>query len=120
MTRLEIDALTKRYSDTVAVDDISFDASPDRILGLLGPNGTGMDTEELSKGMQQKIQFIATLLHNPSLLIFDEPFSGLDPINAELLRAIILELCDDGHTILFASHPTKQVSLREIGCWLTY
>jgi len=194
MARLEIDAVTKRYGDTVAVDDISFDASPGRILGLLGPNGAGktstirmityitgpdrgavrydgrpvgpwsqqrmgylpeerglykklkvreqllylgelkglprttaaeradhwldrfdatdwadMDTEELSKGMQQKIQFIATLLHNPSLLIFDEPFSGLDPINSELLRDIILELRNDGRTILFASHRMEQV-----------
>jgi ABC-2 type transport system ATP-binding protein len=194
MARLEIDGVTKRYGDTVAVDDISFDASPGRILGLLGPNGAGktstirmityitgpdqgavryddrpvgpwsqqrmgylpeerglykklkvreqllylgelkglarttatdradhwlerfeatdwasMDTEELSKGMQQKVQFIATLLHNPSLLIFDEPFSGLDPINSELLRDIILELRDDGRTILFASHRMEQV-----------
>jgi len=68
-----------------------------------------MKTEELSKGMQQKIQFIATLLHDPSLLIFDEPFSGLDPINAELLRDIILELRRDDRTILFASHRMEQV-----------
>ncbi|WP_022834498.1 ABC transporter ATP-binding protein [Salisaeta longa] len=66
-------------------------------------------TDELSKGMQQKIQFIATLLHDPSLLIFDEPFSGLDPINAELLRDIILELRQDERTILFASHRMEQV-----------
>lgn len=66
-------------------------------------------TEELSKGMQQKIQFIATLLHRPSLLIFDEPFSGLDPINADLLREIILELRRDDRTILFASHRMEQV-----------
>lgn len=66
-------------------------------------------TEELSKGMQQKVQFIATLLHEPSLLILDEPFSGLDPINSELLRDIILELRDDGRTILFASHRMEQV-----------
>ena len=194
MARLEVDSVTKRYGQTVAVDAISFDASPGRILGLLGPNGAGktstirmityitgpdegairydgqpvgpwsqqrmgylpeerglykklkvreqllylgalkglphaaaakrtdhwldrfdatdwagMDTEELSKGMQQKIQFIATLLHEPSLLIFDEPFSGLDPINSELLRDIILELRDDGRTILFASHRMEQV-----------
>ncbi len=68
-----------------------------------------MKTEELSKGMQQKVQFIATLLHDPSLLIFDEPFSGLDPINAELLRDIILELRRDDRTILFASHRMEQV-----------
>jgi ABC-2 type transport system ATP-binding protein len=68
-----------------------------------------LKTEELSKGMTQKIQFIATLLHDPSLLIFDEPFSGLDPINADLLRDIILELRRDDRTILFASHRMEQV-----------
>ncbi len=66
-------------------------------------------TEELSKGMQQKIQFIATLIHEPELLILDEPFSGLDPLNSELLREIILELKSSGRTILFASHRMEQV-----------
>jgi len=66
-------------------------------------------TEELSKGMQQKVQFIATLLHDPSLLIFDEPFSGLDPINSDLLRDVILGLRADDRTILFASHRMEQV-----------
>lgn len=66
-------------------------------------------TDELSKGMQQKVQFIATLVHDPDLLIFDEPFSGLDPINADLLRDIILELKEDGHVVLFASHRMEQV-----------
>ena len=69
----------------------------------------GKKTEELSKGMQQKVQFIATILHNPSLLILDEPFGGLDPINSELLREIILELRDSGRIILFASHRMEQV-----------
>jgi len=194
MAHLSVDHVTKRYDDTVAVDDISFEARPGRILGLLGPNGAGktstirmithimvpdagaihydgrpvgpwsqqrmgylpeerglykrlrvkeqlvylgtlkglsqsdaaaraehwldrfdatawadLKTEELSKGMQQKVQFIATLLHDPSLLIFDEPFSGLDPINADLLRDIILELRRDDRTILFASHRMEQV-----------
>jgi ABC-2 type transport system ATP-binding protein len=194
MAHLSVENVTKRYGDTVAVDDISFEAQPGRILGLLGPNGAGktstirmityimvpdagtvryegqtvgpwsqqrmgylpeerglydrlrvkeqlvylgtlkgltkaeaadradywldrfdatdwadMKTEELSKGMTQKIQFIATLLHDPSLLIFDEPFSGLDPINADLLRDIILELRRDDRTILFASHRMEQV-----------
>ena len=194
MAHLEVSSVTKRYGDTVAVDDVSFSAQPGRILGLLGPNGAGktttirmityiavpdagtvhydgrtvgpwsqqrmgylpeesglydrlrvkeqlvylgtlkglskskaadradywldrfdatdwadMKTEELSKGMTQKIQFIATLLHDPSLLIFDEPFSGLDPINADLLRDIILELRRDDRTILFASHRMEQV-----------
>lgn len=194
MAHLDVSTVTKRYGQTVAVDNVSFAAEPGRILGLLGPNGAGktttirmityiavpdtgsvhydgrevgswsqkrmgylpeesglykrlrvkeqlvylgtlkglsrataaeradywldrfdatgwadMKTEELSKGMQQKIQFIATLLHDPSLLIFDEPFSGLDPINAELLRDIILELRRDDRTILFASHRMEQV-----------
>ena len=189
MAHLEVDAVTKRYGRTVAVDAISFDASPGRILGLLGPNGAGktstirmityitgpdngtvrydgrpvgswsqqrmgylpeerglykklkvreqllylgelkglnrataaertdhwlarfeasdwadMDTEELSKGMQQKVQFIATLLHDPSLLILDEPFSGLDPINVDLLKQIVLERHRAGTTILFSTH----------------
>ncbi len=57
--------------------------------------------EELSKGMQQKVQFIITVLHEPQLLIFDEPFSGFDPVNAELLKREILELKQKGHTIIF-------------------
>ncbi len=60
--------------------------------------------EELSKGMQQKIQFIVTILHEPELLIFDEPFSGFDPINANLLKKEILELREKGATIIFSTH----------------
>jgi len=60
--------------------------------------------ETLSKGMQQKVQFIATVLHKPDLLILDEPFSGLDPINVDLLREIVLERQRDGATVLFSTH----------------
>jgi ABC-2 type transport system ATP-binding protein len=60
--------------------------------------------EELSKGMQQKVQFITTVVHQPKLLIFDEPFSGFDPINANLLKKEILRLRDDGATIIFSTH----------------
>ncbi len=60
--------------------------------------------EELSKGMQQKVQFITTVVHQPKLLIFDEPFSGFDPINANLLKREILQLRDDGATIIFSTH----------------
>lgn len=60
--------------------------------------------EELSKGMQQKVQFITTVVHQPQLLIFDEPFSGFDPINANLLKKEILQLRDDGATIIFSTH----------------
>ena len=64
---------------------------------------------ELSKGMQQKIQFIATIAHDPEIFIFDEPFSGLDPINSETLKEVILELKDRGKTIIFATHRMEQV-----------
>ena len=60
--------------------------------------------EELSKGMAQKIQFIITVLHRPALLIFDEPFSGFDPINANLLKNEILALRDSGATVIFSTH----------------
>jgi ABC-2 type transport system ATP-binding protein len=191
---LAVEHVTKRYGELVAVDQVSFEAHPGRILGLLGPNGAGKTstirmiayitipdegrvlydgqpvgawsqqrmgylpeerglykkmkvgeqllyfaalkgmsptdarqqvtywlerfgapawfgkkTEELSKGMQQKVQFILSILHRPSLIILDEPFSGLDPINADLLEEVILELKAQGCTILFASHRMEQV-----------
>lgn len=194
MSLLSVENVVKRYGQQTAVDHVSFEARPGRILGLLGPNGAGKTsairmitnitvpdegrityesrpvgrwsqerlgylpeerglykklkvgeqllylaelkgvdektakaklsiwldrfgatdwverkTEELSKGMQQKVQFIATVLHEPSLLILDEPFGGLDPINAELLREVIWDLRDDGRCIVFASHRMEQV-----------
>ncbi len=60
--------------------------------------------EELSKGMAQKVQFIVTILHRPKLLIFDEPFSGFDPVNAQVNQNEILELRENGSTILFSTH----------------
>ena len=65
--------------------------------------------EELSKGMQQKIQFVTTIIHEPDILIFDEPFSGFDPINANLLKEAILELRDKGATILLSTHNMASV-----------
>ena len=64
--------------------------------------------EELSKGMQQKVQFISTILHDPKLLILDEPFSGFDPINAELLKSIINDLRNQGTTIILSTHIMEQ------------
>jgi ABC-2 type transport system ATP-binding protein len=75
----------------------------------------GMETwwkkkiEELSKGMQQKAQFVATILHEPELIILDEPFSGFDPVNAELIKDEILELNKKGATILFSTHRMESV-----------
>ena len=65
--------------------------------------------EELSKGMQQKVQFIITILHEPKLMIFDEPFSGFDPVNAELLKTESLRLRDAGHTIIYSTHNMASV-----------
>jgi len=72
-------------------------------------DAVGKKTEELSKGMQQKIQFIATLLHDPELVIMDEPFSGLDPVNATLLQDTLIDLKKAGKAILFSTHRMDQV-----------
>jgi ABC-2 type transport system ATP-binding protein len=96
-----------------------------RLKGLTGDEATkrlkawfeklGMETwwkkkiEELSKGMQQKAQFVATVLHEPDLIILDEPFSGFDPVNAELIKDEILELNRKGATILFSTHRMESV-----------
>ena len=66
-------------------------------------------TEELSKGMQQKIQFIASVMHDPGLIVMDEPFSGLDPVNAVLVEKTLLELKAEGRAIIFSTHRMDQV-----------
>src|SRR5690606_10593500 len=71
---------------------------------------------ELSKGMGQKVQFVITVLHEPELLIFDEPFSGFDPVNAKLIADEILELRDKGTTIIFSTH--RMESVEEIGDYI--
>jgi len=73
--------------------------------------------EELSKGMQQKVQFITTILHDPELLIFDEPFSGFDPINVNVLKKEILELKSKGSTIIFSTH--NMISVEELCDFIT-
>lgn len=67
--------------------------------------------EELSKGMQQKIQFVATVIHSPRLIILDEPFSGLDPVNTKLMKDIMLEMKAEGKTIIFSTHRMEQVEM---------
>jgi len=69
----------------------------------------GKKVEDLSKGMAQKIQFIATVLHEPDLLILDEPFSGFDPVNANLIKDEIFELRDKGATVIFSTHRMESV-----------
>jgi ABC-2 type transport system ATP-binding protein len=191
---LEIQNLSKRYGDHVAVDNISFSVPRGSVFGLLGPNGAGKTTtirmimriiaidsgtvlldghpvdddrrriigylpeerglykkmkvlehlvylgtirgirsgearkratawlerfelsewathkvEDLSKGMQQKIQLIGTILHRPPLLILDEPFSGLDPINTRELKNLMLQMAKEGVTIVLSTHVLPQV-----------
>jgi ABC-2 type transport system ATP-binding protein len=191
---LKIDGVTKRYSNHIALDNVSFDIPAGCIFGLLGPNGAGKTSliriitqitgadegtilfkgeplkpkhiqeigylpeerglykkmkvgeqllylaqlkglskteatvrikgwidrfemrdwigkniEDLSKGMQQKVQFVATILHEPDLIILDEPFSGFDPINANLIKDEILRLRDNGATIIFSTHRMESV-----------
>lgn len=194
MNIIQAENITKRFTNHVALDDVSLEIPEGTIYGLLGPNGAGKTTliriinhitapdsgqvlfdghrltaddvvnigylpeerglykkmkvgdqamffarlkglnrqeamaelkkwfekfeimswwnrkvEELSKGMAQKIQFIVTVLHRPKLLIFDEPFSGFDPINAELLKNEILKLRDEGSTVIFSTHNMESV-----------
>ena len=191
---LEIQNITKRFGNTLALSDLSFQVPQQSIFGLLGPNGAGKTSllriitqiikadqgsvlmngsplcdkhkadigympeerglydalkvgeqityfarlrgmsgpeslraahhwtdhfgigdwwnqriEQLSKGMQQKVQFIATVIHNPQFLIFDEPFTGLDPINTALLKQEIESLRERGCTILLSTHHMGQV-----------
>ncbi|MFC0272075.1 ABC transporter ATP-binding protein [Metabacillus herbersteinensis] len=73
------------------------------------PEYANKKVEELSKGNQQKIQFIASVIHQPRLLILDEPFSGLDPINVELVKKAVIDLKDNGTSIIFSSHRMEHV-----------
>jgi ABC-2 type transport system ATP-binding protein len=194
MSVVEVDAVTKRFDEFVAVNSMSFAVEPGSIFGLLGPNGAGKTTtirmivgifapdqgevrvlgqhitpalqqrigympeerglykkmkvgeqllffaqlkglggaeaarrvdrwltrfdlsdwknkksSDLSKGMQQKVQFIATALHEPELLILDEPFSGLDPVSVGVLKAVMLDLKAQGKAIIFSTHQMEQV-----------
>ena len=67
--------------------------------------------EDLSKGMQQKVQFVACVLHEPELIILDEPFSGFDPVNAEIIKNEIMELNKKGSTIIFSTHRMESVEV---------
>ncbi len=69
----------------------------------------GKKVQELSKGMQQKVQFISTIMHDPDFIILDEPFSGFDPVNTELLQKIVIELKEQGKTIILSTHVMHQV-----------
>ncbi|MBK6830346.1 MAG: ATP-binding cassette domain-containing protein [Flavobacteriales bacterium] len=191
---LQVEGVSKRFGDFIALDGITMEVPPGQVFGLLGPNGAGKTTliriitritgpdagrilldgkpmtqedvahlgylpeerglykkmkvgeqalylarlkgltkadatkrlkdwferweidgwwnkkvEELSKGMAQKVQFIITVLHEPKLLILDEPFSGFDPINADLVRSEILRLRNEGVTVMLSTHSMPSV-----------
>ena len=97
-------ARLKGLSRKDAIDKIKFWLEK---LGML--EWSKRNIEDLSKGMQQKIQFIATVLHRPELIILDEPFSGFDPINVNIIRDEILELRKNGATIIFSTHRMESV-----------
>ena len=81
----------------------------ERLLQQFGlEDAAGKRCEELSKGMGQKVQILSTLMHDPALVILDEPFSGLDPINVELVREVILDLRRQGKTVIFSTHIMEQ------------
>jgi ABC-2 type transport system ATP-binding protein len=88
-------------------------AARERALALLAQvdlaDFADKKVETLSRGMQQKAQFVATLVHDPELLVLDEPFQGLDPLNTELLKQMVLELHEQGKTIIFSTHQMNQV-----------
>lgn len=92
---------------------LSYDEAKKRVTGLLAKfeimDWWNKKVEELSKGMQQKIQFISTIVHRPKLIIFDEPFTGLDPINTNLIKQEIRNLNQDGTTVIFSTHRMEQV-----------
>lgn len=93
------------FAELKNVDGKEADKRVDRWLTRLKLEGwKGKKASELSKGMQQKIQFITSIIHDPDLLILDEPFSGLDPVNVELLKEIVLDLKAAGKTIIFSTH----------------
>ncbi len=116
-----VEGITKRYNSLTAVSDLSLRIRRGAIFGLLGPNGAGKTSTlrmwsqkkilDLSKGMQQKVQFIAAILHRPPLVILDEPFAGLDPLNAAAIKDVMLELRDQGSTIILSTHRMEQVEM---------
>ena len=87
----------------------SINSAKDWFNNLEVSNWWNKNIEDLSKGMSQKVQFISTVLHNPDLIILDEPFSGFDPVNANLIKKNLLRLKDEGKTIIFSTHRMESV-----------
>jgi ABC-2 type transport system ATP-binding protein len=103
--RMKVGEQLRFFGELKGMTARAADAAADRWLARLKlDDRKAARTETLSKGMQQKIQFIATVMHEPDLLILDELFSGLDPVNVELMKEVVLELKAAGRTIIFSTH----------------
>ncbi len=107
--KMEVRGVLRFLAELKGVDGRTADARIDEWLDRLSLREAGKDwgnakVDELSRGMQQKVQFIGTLLHDPELVILDEPFSGLDPINAQALKDTVVELKRRGKTVIFSTH----------------
>ena len=107
--RMQVRRVLRFVAELKGVSAKEADRRVDKWLERLGLSTPAKDwgnakVDELSRGMQQKVQFIATLLHDPELVILDEPFSGLDPINAQALKDTVVELKRDGRTVIFSTH----------------
>jgi ABC-2 type transport system ATP-binding protein len=110
--RMRVRAFLRYIGRLKGMTRASADASAASWLDRLElPEALPRRCEELSKGQQQKIQFVAAVLHDPDLIVLDEPFSGLDPVNAALLSGVIQELHDKGRTIVFSTHVLHQAEL---------
>ncbi|MBU3698685.1 MAG: ATP-binding cassette domain-containing protein [Candidatus Kapabacteria bacterium] len=108
--KLTVAAQLRYFAGLKGLSAAAADAKISYWLDRMDASGwEGKKIEELSKGMQQKVQFISTILHEPSVLILDEPFSGLDPVNADLLIAVTRELQQAGTTIILSTHQMDQV-----------
>ncbi len=108
--KLKVIDQLKYFGKLKGLDTKTAESKAIQWLNKLGANGwENKKIQELSKGMQQKVQFISTMLHDPQFLILDEPFSGFDPLNTDLLKSIILEMKNIGKTIILSTHVMSQV-----------
>lgn len=112
LTKMTVLEQIKYYGVLKSMDEAKIEKKLDYWLKRFGISEyKNKKIKELSKGNQQKIQFISAIIHEPKLLILDEPFSGLDPINVELFKEVILELKNKGTSIIFSSHRMEHVEL---------
>jgi len=107
--KMKVGAFIKYIANLKGLRGSSLNKSIDDWLDRIDlPNVKKKRCEELSKGMQQKVQFLSAIIHDPELIILDEPFTGLDPLNAQIIGGIIEELHESGKTILFSTHVLHQ------------